>query len=264
MKPFLYSVRMRAEQGGGHCSGAERIVPVAELPALTAELMARALANGAAPDAVHCSVERIAEEIPHSPLPAVASHAVPEWRTGRACARALLLQAGVAPSAADAALTVLAAGPAPGGRVMRGAMLIDALTGTRLEPDPARGVRVSRMDLAPAARSSILADLAATGLGHPRVAEALVLAGKVLRAPGIVAELCWSDDPGYLAGYVADPVRGYQRITPLKAAGDLLGGRVFFVRRDGWDREACIAYLERQPVLFDTIGVIAPPRPWEG
>jgi 6-carboxyhexanoate--CoA ligase len=263
MSNSLYSLRMRAERDGGHCSGAERIAAAGDLVALSAELVARALAcSGGPPDAVRCSIERVGGNIPRWPLPAVRTLAVTDWLAGRDCAQALLQHAGVAPLAATTALAWLAAGPAPGGRVMRGALIVDAASGERLEIDPARGVRVSRMDLAPEARAGILAALAAAGLGHPRVAEALVLAGKVLHAPGIVAELCWSDDPEYLAGYVADPRGGYQRITRLKAAGDRHGGRVLFVDRTGWDRSAFYAYLERQAVLFDAPGPIAPPQPW--
>jgi 6-carboxyhexanoate--CoA ligase len=263
MAEELYSIRMRAEHGGGHCCGAERIAPAGQLPVLAAELVARALANGVAPDAVHCSIELLAGEIPRLHLPDVHTFAVSDWTAGRACARGLLLRAGVAPAAADAALQLLAGGAAPGGRVMRGAMIVDALTGARLESDPARGVRVSRMDLALSVRARILADLAAAGLGHHRVAEALVLAGKVLQAPGLVAELCWSDDPGYVAGYVAEPRQGYQRITRLKPPGDPMGGRALFVRRDGWNLETFVGYLEQQAVLFETVGKIAAPRRWE-
>jgi 6-carboxyhexanoate--CoA ligase len=262
MDHALYSLRMRAERAGRHCSGAERIAAGGELPALAAELVARALACGAPPDAVRCSVERLVGEIPFRRLPAVRTCAVADWTAGRACARDLLRRAGVAAVAGESAIQQLAAGPAPGGGVMRGAMIVDALTGARLEADPARGVRVSRMDLAPVARDHILNVLAAAGLGHHRVAEALVLAGKVLHAPGIVAELCWSDAPEYLAGYVADPTHGYQRITHLKAAGDGHGGRALFVRTDGWSLDSFVDYLERQAVLFDAIGTIGPPQPW--
>ena len=263
MDRTFYSIRMRAERDGSHCSGAERIAAAGQLPALAAELVARALAGSAtAPDAVHCSIERLAGEIPCRRLPAVQTFAVPDWSVGRDCARKLLLRAGVAAVAIDTALVLLATGPAPGGRVMRGAMIVDALTGKRLEADPARGVRVSRMDLAPQARDRLLALLTAAGLHHHRVAEALVLAGKVLQAPGLVAELCWSDAPDYPAGYVADPTHGYQRITRLKEAGDGCGGRALFVRTEGWDLAAFVAYLERQAVLFDEIGTIAPPQPW--
>ncbi len=263
MPTQLYSLRMRAERDGGHCSGAERLAAAGELPGLAAELVSRALAcSGGPPDAVHCTIDRVTGELVRWPLPAVHTLTVSDWRAGRECADALLQRAGVAPSAVSTAMTLLAAGPAPGGRVMRGAMILDAASGERLEADPLRGVRVSRMDLAPEARAAIQAELAAAGLGHRRVVEALVLAGKVLRAPGIVAELCWSDDPAYLAGYVADPRVGYQRISCLKAAGDRHGGRALFVRRQGWDRDACYAYLERCAVLFDAAGPIARPQPW--
>ena len=265
MSADLYSLRMRAEEAGGHCCGAERIVPAGELPAATAELVARALAGGArSADAVHCTIERLAGAVPRRPLPAVSTFEVAGHRPGRTCAAALLQRAGVAARAAETAIALLAAGPAPGGRVMRGAMIIDALSGERLEADPARGVRVSRMDLAPETRASVLAALAAAGLAHHRVAEALALSGKVLRAPGLVAELCWSDDPDYLTGYVAEPRRGYQRITRLKAAGDAHGGRALFVSRKGWNPQDFVSYLEREPVLFDVPGTVSPPVPWEG
>lgn len=263
MDQKFYSIRMRAERDDDHCCGAERIAPAGQLPALAAELVARALANSAMPDAVHCTVERLTGELPQWKLPEVRTFTVPDWTAGRNCARALLATAGIATVAIETAMRLLSAGPAPGGRVMRGAMIVDALTGMRLEPDPARGVRVSRMDLAPAVRDRILADLAAAGLGHHRVAEALTLAGKVLQAPGIAAELCWSDDPGYLAGYVADPRHGYQRITRLKAAGDGFGGRALFVHTADWQRDRFIAYLERQPVLFNALGNISPALLWE-
>lgn len=263
MAEELYSIRMRAEHGGNHLCGAERIALAGQLPVLAAELVARALASGAAPNAVHCSIELLTGEIPRLRLPDVHTFETSDWTAGRACARALLLRAGVMPVAADAALRLLAVGPAPGGRVMRGAMIVDALSGERLESDPARGVRVSRMDLAPEAREAIVAELAAAGLGHHRMAEALVLAGKVLKAPGLVAELCWSDDPRYITGYVADPRHGYQRISRLKAVGDPLGGRALFVRREGWNREAFITCLERQAVLFKALGAIVPPQRWE-
>lgn len=263
MSSEFYSLRMRAERNGSHCSGAERIVPVGQLPVVAAELVARALAAGAPAEAIRCSADLLVGALPCLQLPDVRTFEVPDWVTGRACARALLLRAGVAEPAIAAAMRLLATGPAPGGRVMRGAMIIDALSGARLEADPSRGVRVSRMDLAPAARAAVSAALTAAGLGHCRVSEALVLAGKVLHAPGIVAELCWSDDPGYVTGYVAAPRCGYQRISRLKAAGDSLGGRALFVGRDGWDRDAFVDYLERHAVLFDALGAIAAPQLWE-
>lgn len=145
---------------------------------------------------------------------------------------------------------------------MRGAILIDAADGRRLEPDPVRGVRASRMDLTPAAAQRLRQGLASLGLDNPHVREALTLAAKVLSTPGIVAELCWSDDPDYTAGYVASAHHGYVRFPHLKPLGDGRGGRAFFLRTEGLDLEAVIEHLERSVLLIDDIGALNGPRPW--
>lgn len=49
-----------------------------------------------------------------------------------------------------------------------------------------------------------------------------MLATKVSEHPATVAELCWSDDPKYITGYVASKELGYQCITKLKEYGDEL------------------------------------------
>ena len=87
MSAELFSIRMRAERDGGHCCGAERIAPVGALPALAAELVARALEGGALPEAVHCSIERISGDIPVFRLPEVRTREVTDWQEGRRCAR---------------------------------------------------------------------------------------------------------------------------------------------------------------------------------
>ena len=76
----------------------------------------------------------------------------------------------------------------------------------------------------------------------------MVLAAKVAAAPGMVAELCWSDDPEYTTGYVASPRHGYVRIPCLKEKNSSNGGRAFFVSPDA-DLEALQHFLEEQPVL---------------
>lgn len=119
---------------------------------------------------------------------------------------------------------------------MRGAMLVDAITGERLDTGD-RGVRVSHMD---SFDSHTLGD-------NEHMREALVLASKVQSADGIVGELCWSDDPDYTVGYVA--CNGvYHRLPNMKEFGSDIGGRVFFVRSD-IDSESVITYLEKSPVL---------------
>lgn len=264
MMSTLYSVRMRASSNNCHISGAERIVPVEALAETTSALIARALsAPLGPPQAIHCSSEQIdPASMQLAKLPDVHSYQVESAHEGRMAAMQLLQDAGITKDRASQALGLLAGGAGPGGIVMRGAVILDALTGERLEKDAARGVRVSRMDLLPAHRPFVEALLAEAGLGHHRVLEALVLSGKVLQAPGIVAELCWSDAPDYLAGYVASSALGYQRISQLKEPGDVRGGRVFFADRTKVALPDLVDYLERQPVLFNAAGTIFPETRW--
>ena len=258
MNTPLYSVRMRASCQSQHLAGAERIVTEAAVGEMTAALTMRAMnrANGSV-DSIHCSVERIdPTRVRYEKLPDVFTYQVKGWQEGRQLAGRLLARAGVSVNIAARAVQLLANGAGPDGSTMRGAVIMNATTGERLELDSSRGVRVSRMDLVPRCRSAFEHELASRGLGHHRFLEALVLAGKVLSAPGIVAELCWSDDPDYTIGYVADPHGGYQRITELKPVGDSLGGRVFFIDPNAVAIDELIDYLECQPVLFDGLGKI--------
>jgi 6-carboxyhexanoate--CoA ligase len=265
MTPDLFSIRMHASRGGAHLSGAERLVPASELERLAAELLRRALEHprGVA-DAVRLSIEAVPPTVlRRGRLPDLRTVTVADWRQGRQAALHFLDGAGVAADAARVAMTALAEGPAPGGRSMRGAMLIDVQSGQRLEPDRERGVRASRMDMTPAAEGELRRGLAVLGLDNAHVREALVLAAKVLSVPGIVAELCWSDDPDYTAGYVAAPAFGYVRFPHLKPPGEERGGRAFFVRREGLDLAALIEHLERSVLLVDRIGELHGASSWK-
>jgi len=265
MSPDLYSIRMHASAGGTHLSGAERLAPATELERLTAELVGRALAHprGVA-EQIRLSVEAIPVEALHrGRLPDLQTVRVTGWEQGRRAALHYLAAAGVSAEAAGSAMEQLAQGAAPDGQSLRGAMLVDAQSGERLEPDRARGVRASRMDLTPAAAAELRRGLAPLGLDNLHVREALVLAAKVLAAPGIVAELCWSDDPDYTAGYVAAPALGYVRFPHLKPLGEERGGRAFFVRSDGLDLAALIEHLERSVLLIDEIGALHGPTDWK-
>lgn len=257
---------MRAERAGKHISGAERLVTSDLLESVAIELVQRALQHprGSA-SKIHIQVDCIkTSELASGRLPDLYNNQVVDWQHGRELAREILIAGGVSSVAVDAALQALASGPAPDGQSMRGAMLIDADSGARLEKDQTRGVRVSRMDLAPAARQQLLLALEKQGLNNPHVIEALTLAAKVIAAPTIIAELCWSDDPDYLAGYVASKHGGYQRISLLKPADEERGGRAFFVRSSKERLGALVRWLEGQPFLIERIGRIYAPRYWKG
>lgn len=261
----LFSIRMHSSRGGSHLSGAERLVTAAELETVSALLLRRALehSRGRA-DSIRLSVDAVPmAQVRTGRLPNLATIRVADFHQGRQAAAALLQRSGVSARAARFALETLAAGAAPDGGSMRGAMLIDAASGARLETDPGRGIRASRMDLSPEAARSLQRQLEPLGLNNPHVREALVLSGKVLATPGIVAELCWSDDPDYTAGYVASPVLGYRRLTQLKPLGDERGGRAFFVQPNLRDLADLQRELEQTVLLFTEIGIIAGESNWE-
>lgn len=263
MKRPLYSLRMHASLDGDHLSGAERLLARNAVAAAAAELVERALEHSAgSADRVRLSLELVDPgAVRYLQLPELRPLRVAGLAEGRRAAVALLAQCGIPHQVAELTLARLAEGAAPGGGNMRGAMLVAADSGARLEPDAARGVRASRMDLAGDTGRKLGERLRPLGLDNPHVREALVLAGKVAAAPGVLAELCWSDDPDYLAGYVCSADGGYRRISQLKAAGDRHGGRAFFLA-PGTDLAALSAYLETTPVLFDRVGTIHPPSDW--
>ena len=236
----LYSVRMRAaqggphEKGGHHISGAERIVKLEEVGAIAQSLADRALyhSKGTA-DFINITVDVIpSNEITYIDCLQVEEHRANTIAEAHQLAIELLQGTHITEVAIQNAMTFLKELDSS----MRGAMLVDATTGKRIDIGN-RGVRVSHMD---SFDSESLGD-------NEHMREALVLASKVQSAEGIVGELCWSDDPDYTVGYVA--CNGiYHRIPKMKELGSHIGGRVFFVRSE-IDRESVIAYLEKAPVL---------------
>jgi len=282
--PPLFCVKMRASAGGAHVSGAERVVPAAGVPAALAALGARALAHPKGePDEIHLRVEPAGDILRIPALP-VALERTATAAEGMARAAELLAADGVSRVPEIMALFRET-------YAMRGAMLLDADTLERLEPDRARGVRATRMDAcgafeapaarsevqgaygafeAPAARSDANAREAGFEPANVRTAnfepanareagsknhfrEALVLASKVQAAPGIVAEICVSDDPDYVTGYVASKSLGYRRIATIKEKGDPSGGRIFLFRGPRGLVPDCIRFLQEQTVLVEGV-----------
>lgn len=247
---MLYSVKMRSSLGGvhgvngKHISGAERIVEDGQLEAEVISMIRRARTHerGTA-DFIQVKVENIKpEHISYCPMIPVYEIQTKSKEEGRLAARKELLKIGVSHEAVTEAFLALENLTDS----MRGAIVMDALTGERLDDRKERGVRCSNMDCEdPEEYERRMAD---RGLGgdHPR--EALVLASKVAYAPGTVAELCWSDDPDYVTGYVGSKKLGYGRITVMKDKGDPIGGRVFFVKH-GTDPVAYEDYMQNQTVL---------------
>ncbi len=235
----LLSVKMRASREGEHVSGAERIVSPAAAPETAAALVRRALEHSkGTPDFIALKVAETGGVLRIKALP-VATEAATTPSEGLAIAERLLREAGVQ-RACEVIEMIVDAKP------MRGAMLVDADTLERLEPDRARGVRATCMDAA-----GTQGRLPPSSKNH--YAEAIVLASKVAAAPGIIAEICISDDPCYVTGYVASRATGYHRITCMKENGDGRGGRIFVCRGIAGDTSETIRFLEETPVLVEDI-----------
>ncbi len=234
---------MRASLRGRHVSGAERIVEEEDIPDTLCELLRRPGKH----DLLKLTLERLesVEEIELS-LP-VSSFSFRNVEEARAFAFRKLCEAGVPPEVAKEGIDLLSRGANPKGGNMRGAVLLDINSGERIEPDRERGVRTVRVDWRD--RFAVREELLKRGFTD-RTLDALALAMKNLWC-GVVAELCWSDDPHYVTGYVSSERLGYMRITPLKEEGDPLGGRIYFIRRERAGE--LIECLEEKALLINSL-----------
>ena len=246
---MLYSIKMRAAQGGDHklggqhISGAERILAEENLKKIAEAMIERALlhSRGKA-DFINLKIEAIRyQDIERIKLLPIFTHEVDTIQEGRKSAIQILKESGVSTQAILAGLHLLEELKMS----MRGAMIVDAVSGKRLDQLTMRGVRVSKMDIED--EEDFLLWLNRQKLTDIHVREAVVLATKVVSHQDVTAELCWSDDPEYVTGYVANKT-GYHQITKLKEYGSFIGGRVFFVKPDAAIEEV-IDYLQNQPVL---------------
>ena len=244
----LYSIKMRAAKGDLHVSGAERIIPQNAVSSAVSALTERALHHGLGrADFINIKMEEVKpaqleylDALPVSKRPAQTVEETYQIM------RSMLCELGLA-AKADELIDLLRHN-----HPMRGAVLYDVATSQRLEPDHERGIRLTYMDAEGVASTS-------SGKNHFR--EAIVLATKVVHAPGIIAELCLSDDPDYLVGYLASLKHGYVRLMPMKELGNPHGGRVFIFDSTKAKADDAINYLEKQRVLVRSLPVEKPATP---
>lgn len=244
-----YSLKMRASQQIGegdqkreqHISGAERIVSREAVEAVCSAMARRALTHSKGdPDFINIKIEKVCEkDIQILKALPVTRVDVDSWQQGLDKAFELIDEAAELKDFRKK-LPELLRETFP----MRGAMLYDIASGERLEPDHERGVRATYMD---ALRSSDVDSQ------KNHFNEAIVLATKVANAPGMVAELCISDDPEYVTGYVASKELGYVRIMKMKELGDENGGRIFLFDSHKAKAEECIEYLQKKKVLVNIL-----------
>lgn len=244
----LYSIKMRAAKGDLHVSGAERIIPQDNISAAVSALTERALHHGLGrADFINVKMEEVKpEQLEYLDALPVSKRPAKTVEETYQIMRSILCELGLT-AKADELIDLLRHN-----HPMRGAVLYDVATSKRLEPDKERGIRVTYMDAAGAASASSCKN-------HFR--EAIVLATKVVHAPGVIAELCLSDDPDYLVGYLASLKHGYVRLMPMKEMGNPHGGRVFIFDSTKAKAEDAINYLEKQRVLVRGLPVEKPANP---
>lgn len=240
----LYSLKMRASRRGEHVSGAEKIIEQKDIKSYADSLIMRSLhhAKGQA-DFINIKIASVDEtDILYLDALSVKKIDVRDAAEGRLEIIRFLQRLGMTQPERIMELFEETYS-------MRGAMLLDVHSLERLEPDKARGIRATFMDME---RQTGKQAKPEDTKNH--FMEALVLATKVANAPGIIGEICISDDPDYVTGYVASKQEGYVRITRVKEAGSPLGGRIFLYDGSRDDIRKTIDFLERQHVLVRNTG----------
>jgi len=231
-----------------HISGAEGIYPNSRTRSIVQSYLDRARNHPkGSPDRIHITIEKLTQR-PQliRALPLVTLDCTSP-ATADICIRKLLSPSGISGAALKIAFSVLRNKTS-----MRGAALVYARSGRRVEPDRRRGIRASCLGITAGAEGFLSRELENCGINIQPVKEALVLASKVAVYPDILAELCISDDPDYTTGYVASKALGYIRIPHIKKKKIADGGRVFFLR-EGADIASVVRYLEGIPVLVASI-----------
>ncbi|MCQ2080898.1 MAG: 8-amino-7-oxononanoate synthase [Lachnospiraceae bacterium] len=240
----IYSVKMRASRNvdgvDKHISGAEKIVDKDDIAACVGALVSRGLNHekGNA-DFLNIKLEHVKEEIMYLDALPVTTIDVETWQDGHKEILKFLNEMNL--RNASKILEFIDETYS-----MRGAMLLDVNILERLEEDQSRGIRATYMD---AARDNN--EVLSVEKNH--YMEAIVLATKVSYCPGMVGEICISDDPGYVTGYVASKECGYRRITKMKESGSENGGRIFLFDSTKASISEAIDYLQNKKVLVRNV-----------
>lgn len=237
----LYSIKMRASEKKKHISGSEKIINYDQIDRCVKQLIQRGMRHPKGnPDLLNIKVEKIEQEnILYLDALPVSTIEVENYQDGIEEIRKFLILLNL--KNAEKIVSLLSQTYA-----MRGAILLDVDTMERLEPDRERGIRATYMDA-----ERTYDNLVLEGKNHYE--EAIVLATKVANAPNIIGEICISDDPDYVTGYVASKSTGYRRITKMKEMGSENGGRIFLYQGSKEDVAGTISFLEKQPVIVKNV-----------
>ncbi|MDA8090063.1 MAG: 6-carboxyhexanoate--CoA ligase [Nitrospiraceae bacterium] len=253
---IFWSIRMRAACGGKHISGAEGIFGEKDVEKALFAYAKRAFSHSKGqPDSVILKAERLCSPpLSITALP-ISTVETKNQKEARQKAVEFLMTAGVSRRAATSALKIIGEGG------LKGAAILEAKEGTRLDHESDKGIRASMLGITKRAEGELLASLEEMGINEDhkkkRVRDALVIASKVAACPQVLAEICISDDPDYTTGYVAGAAIGYVRLPGIKKNGGGEGGRVFFVQGNyqKGKKSKLTEYLQKTPVI---VGKISP------
>lgn len=237
----LYSIKMRASEGDKHISGSEKIIWDDQIKQYTDQLVQRGMKHPKGrPDFLNVKIEKLEEnDILYLDALPVRTIEVDSHQDGLEEIRKFLVSLKLIH--VEEIMDILSQTYA-----MRGAILLDVDTLERLEPDKERGIRATYMDAERNTKHGC-------NEGKNHYEEAIVLATKVAYTPNIIGEICISDDPDYVTGYVASKTNGYTRITKMKEMGSENGGRIFLYQGSKSEVEKTIAFLEKQPVIVKNV-----------
>jgi len=242
-----WGLGLRQKKKEIHISGAEGIFEKVEIAKVCNEYIKRALTHSRGePDEIVITIEKINRKPKKISLLPVTTLKCPSPEKARKLIAQRLEPLGISKKAVDSGFAVLNSF-----KTMRGASLILAKSGKRVEPDAERGVRVSRIGIDKSIAKKLSKELSFKKINTDnfvRIREALVIASKAASHPDVIAEICISDDPDYTTGYVASREFGYMRIPNIKKEKEMHGGRVFFIAESA-DIPGLISYLERKPVI---------------
>lgn len=229
-----------------HISGAEGIYEDNEISKVVSSYTARALNHPRGrPDKVIITAEEVTQRPKMIDALPVCTLKCSSPSDAKGFIERLLSVSGISGSAVKTAFKVLRLK-----QTMRGASLVCAESGRRVEPDRKRGIRASRFGITRDAERDISLQLKKNGINNITVKEAVILASKVASCKQVLAEVCISDDPDYTTGYISSIKYGYVRIPNIKTKGDRKGGRVFFIKENA-DIDSAINFLERTPVIIN-------------
>lgn len=224
----MYSIKMRANNNSKHISGAETMCQFCEIESTVKRYLKKAFyhENGDI-DFINFKIEKITQ-----PIQTLSSLVI--YQKENENIRSLAYKNNIKDIAIEKALKYIKSET-----IYRGAIILCAESGERLDTSEYRGIRVTNFSFKNQNNSSIL---------NERVQDALAIATCINSHESVKGELCVSDDLNYTTGYFASNLLGYNRIFNIKNKNTRQGGRVIFVDRS-IDIEKYIEFLENKPKL---------------